>query len=672
MPWTPIPSSQRRGGRVVAPLTRLRARHSALGFGARLALALVITLAVVGAIGYSLAAHQLRQEQTASYASIVHADVQGFEAIGRGSRSTALARGPIDRLLDAVGHRPGVLEAILVDQSHTVRASGTVDGMTGIKDADARIDAALLHGATYSGHEADPRRNPKDFELVVPVQLPGGRYALEVGYDHRFLDADLASLRETLALIGLLALLVGALVFYLVGGRALVRSHRYALVRTMRDGLTDMPNQRAFQDDLTLAIASAEYHNAHLGLAVFDIDDFKLLNNRCGNAHGDAILKRVATILLAGRIEDRAYRLGGDEFAMLLPRMDALGGGSLARRLSRQLTDSEAMVSIGICDLRVGESGELLRAEADAALLEAKRCGGHCVVSFEDIRDRVVITSSESTDAVSRLIDEAGLRTVLQPIWDLGSQTLLGVEALMRPDPKYGFSNPAEVFDLAEQTGHMHELDVLCVQSALTHVAPELPEGALLFLNLSPQTLDIDADGNDWLFELIDRSPLIPERVVIEITERFAGRNASILMSLSRLRDQGFKLALDDVGTGNSGLEMLRNVGADFVKIDRSIVSAASIERNARAVLMAMATYARQTGSFVIAEGIEDRETLDFLGEIADWELRPDRIIQGGQGYGLGRPGPHLPSAPPGLLPHAELHLPARTQQLLIDAQIAG
>jgi diguanylate cyclase (GGDEF)-like protein len=638
---------------------RLRARHSALGFGARLVLALAITLAVVGAIGYSLMAGQLRQEQTASYASIVRAHVQAFEAIGQTSPSTARALAQIDRLLDAIGHRSGVREALLVDQSHTVRASGTGNGGTGIKDSDPRIDAALLHGTTYSGHEADPRRNPKDFEFVFPIQLPGGRYALEIGYHHRFLDAKLASLRGTLALVGLMALIVGALVFYLVGGRSLVRSHRYALDRAMRDGLTDIPNQRAFQDDLTLAIASAKHHNGHLGLAVLDIDDFKLLNNRRGNAHGDALLKRVAAILSAGRIEDRAYRLGGDEFAMLLPRVDTLGGGNFARRLSRQLTDSEAMVSIGICDLRVGESGELLRAGADAALLEAKRRGGHCVVSFDDIRDRVLITTSESTDAVRRLIDEGGLRTVLQPIWDLGSQTLLGVEALMRPDSKYGFSSPAEIFDLAEQIGHMHELDVLCVQSALTHVEPELPDGALLFLNLSPQTLDIDADGNDWFRRLIERSPLTPERVVVEVTERFAGRSASILKSLSRLRDQGFKLALDDVGTGNAGLEMLRNVGADFVKIDRSIVSAAPIERNARGVLMAMATYARQTGSFVIAEGIEDQETLDFLGQIDDRDLRPDRIIQGGQGYGLGRPGPNLASEPPGLLPYAVLHLPA-------------
>lgn len=153
---------------------------------------------------------------------------------------------------------------------------------------------------------------------------------------------------------------------------------------------------------------------------------------------------------------------------------------------------------------------------------------------------------------------------------------------------------------------------------------------------------------------------------MIEITERFATRSASVLQSLSRLRDQGFKLALDDVGTGNSGLEMLRKVGADFVKIDRSIVSTAPIDRNARAVLMAMATYARQTGSFVIAEGIENQETLDFLGALDDWDLRPDRIIQGGQGYGLGRPGPHLAPEPPGLLPHAF----AREHQLLLDAPI--
>jgi len=102
------------------------------------------------------------------------------------------------------------------------------------------------------------------------------------------------------------------------------------------------------------------------------------------------------------------------------------------------------------------------------------------------------------------------------------------------------------------------------------------------------------------------------------VTERFGGRTASVIKCLQRLRTQGFKIALDDVGTGNSGLEMLRRVNAEYVKIDRSIVVAAATDPGARAVLMAMATFARQTGAYVIAEGIEDDETLAFLQQIDD------------------------------------------------------
>jgi EAL domain-containing protein (putative c-di-GMP-specific phosphodiesterase class I) len=110
------------------------------------------------------------------------------------------------------------------------------------------------------------------------------------------------------------------------------------------------------------------------------------------------------------------------------------------------------------------------------------------------------------------------------------------------------------------------------------------------------------------------------------------------------LRGQGFKLALDDVGTGNAGLEMLREVGAEFVKLDRSIVAAAPNESNARAVLLAMATFARETGAYVIAEGIEDDALLHWVRTIDDAIPRDAAtMIQGGQGYGLGRPSPEVP-----------------------------
>lgn len=286
---------------MIARLNGVRAPHFARGFGIRLGLALVITLAAVGGIGYSLTADQLRSEQIANYKSVVQADGASFEALSRTSQTPARAVREINQLLNAVGDRTGVIEARLIDQRRVVVATGARNNAIGYTDSDPRIGAALLHGTSYAGGETDPRRGSKNFEFVIPVQLPGGRYALEVGYDSQFLDSSLAALRSTLALVGLLALMVGGLVFYLVGGRSLMRSHRIALLRAMRDGLTDMPNHRAFQEDLEQAVSSARRHDAHLTLVVLDVDDFKRLNDRHGTAQGDAILKRVAAILCAGR-----------------------------------------------------------------------------------------------------------------------------------------------------------------------------------------------------------------------------------------------------------------------------------------------------------------------------------------------------------------------------------
>jgi EAL domain-containing protein (putative c-di-GMP-specific phosphodiesterase class I) len=325
--------------------------------------------------------------------------------------------------------------------------------------------------------------------------------------------------------------------------------------------------------------------------------------------------------------------------------------------LSRSFSEAGIEASVGVSAMHPGQlespaagGADTLRAEADAALYEAKRQGGNGCAHFDDIRERVVVTTSEKKEAVRRLIEEGRLTTVFQPIWDFAAETLLGVEALTRPDPSYGLSGPAEAFDIAEQIGRVHQLDVLCVQNAL-RVVPELEPGVLLFINLSPQTLDLDAERNDWVRLAVQEAGLPLERVVIEVTERFGGRTAAVVKCLKRLRQQGFKTALDDVGTGNSGLEMLRKIDAEFVKLDRSIVTAAPTESSARAVLMAMATFARQTGAFVIAEGIEDEDTLQFLRDIDDRELQLDTIIQGGQGFGLGRPSPEMPLAGTGGVP---------------------
>jgi diguanylate cyclase (GGDEF)-like protein len=629
------------GRRFVRPTESLRRPVGSLGFGPRLFLALIVALAVVGAVGYILISSRLYQQQIDTYASTQQADAEGFEAIAR-EYPPRLAIREIDELLDALGRRPGAVEAILIGPDNIVRASN-IAARDDRVDSDPRINAALRSGVSYAGSEADPSRSASDFEFVTPVNFPGRRYALETSYSGAGFDAQLAGVSRVLLLVmGLGAIGVAGL-FYLLGGRTLLRDHRLALQRATRDGLTDLPNHRAFEDELSQAMAAAGRSQDPLALALLDLDHFKLVNDRHGHPQGDSMLRRVAAVLREGRAADRAYRIGGDEFALLMPGTDEQGARILVRRLIRALADADVAASIGLAMMRAGHSdGEELRAEADAALYEAKRRGGSGLVSFEEIRDRVSVTTGSKREAVRHLIDEKALSIVYQPIWSLESGALLGVEALARPDPSYGLSGPAEAFDIAEQIGCVHELDELCATWALSGAA-DLPDGALLFVNLTPKTLELDCDEKEWLHRGVERAGLAPGRVIVEVTERIGARTVPVIRSLDRLRRHGFKLALDDVGTGNAGLEMLRKVGADFVKIDQSIVAAAPTEHNARAVLMAMATFARQTGAFVIAEGIEDEETLEFLRSVEPLDARPGTIIQGGQGFELGYPSPEMP-----------------------------
>lgn len=623
----------------------LRRRVGELGFGARLFLALVVALTLVGAAGYKLISDGLYRQQVDNYVRIQQADVRTFEGLAREYAQRRVAVREIDELLDGIGRRPGTLEALLIGPDRIVRASN-VGSLNGTRDTDPHTLATLDSGASFAGREADPEEDAEAFEFISPVRFPDGRYALEMSFDSETFDAQLADVRQVLLLVMGLAVFGVAGLFYLLGGRTLLRHHRLALQRATRDGLTDLPNHRAFEDELDQAAAAASRTQDPLALALLDLDHFKLTNDRHGHPQGDALLRRIAAILRDGRAADRAFRIGGDEFALLMPNTDEPGAQILIRRLCRALGEADAAASIGVATLRAGHSAEELRAESDAALYEAKRRGGKGFASFEEIRDRVSVTTAGKREAVRGLVADQRLTTVFQPIWDFGSGNLLGIEALTRPDPVYGLSGPAEAFDVAEQIGCVHELDVLCATRALT-AASDLPDGALLFVNLAPKTLELDSNGDDWLLAGVEQAGLSPDRVVLEVTERIGARTVPVVKSLDRLREQGFKLALDDVGTGNAGLEMLRKFGAEYVKLDQSIVAAAATEPNARAVLMAMATFARQTGAFVIAEGIEDEETLEFLRGVEALDARPGTIIQGGQGFKLGYPSPQMPTGKP-------------------------
>jgi EAL domain-containing protein (putative c-di-GMP-specific phosphodiesterase class I) len=163
-----------------------------------------------------------------------------------------------------------------------------------------------------------------------------------------------------------------------------------------------------------------------------------------------------------------------------------------------------------------------------------------------------------------------------------------------------------------------------------------LPPGALLFVNVSPQVLDHESLAGRRLVDEVEAAGLGPERVVIEITERSTERLDVVMREAARLRQLGFKLALDDVGSGNAGLEMLLQVRFDFVKVDRGVVNSVLEDGPGRAVMAAVCAFASEARSFVIAEGIETQAALDSVERIL---LRHHLSAgYGAQGFFLGRP----------------------------------
>ena len=214
---------------------------------------------------------------------------------------------------------------------------------------------------------------------------------------------------------------------------------------------------------------------------------------------------------------------------------------------------------------------------------------------FDDVAELLSIVTPAKIQALRALLDEPRIEIAFQPIWDLQDGRVLGLEALARPWAGYGFDGPADMFAVAEKIGRAHELDAVCRSAALAR-AHEIPEGVLLFLNVNPQSLTHGELDGDRLLRTVAAAGMQPSQIVLEITERSDARLSQVVADATRLRSLGFRLALDDVGAGNAGLEMLRELPVDFVKIDHTVIAAALEDTHAQAVLLAIIAYARPRG----------------------------------------------------------------------------
>jgi diguanylate cyclase (GGDEF)-like protein len=429
----------------------------------------------------------------------------------------------------------------------------------------------------------------------------------------------------------------------------------------MTDALTQLGNRRAFDARMHGELSRAARHGGQVWLALVDIDNFKAVNDENGHQHGDVVLSKLGAVLRHVRAEDGAYRLGGDEFAVILADCSREDANLALERLREEAQDElfGTTISVGLaCSAQGLIDGETLQRQADAALYVCKQRGRNIVVAFDEVQTSGALAQQMNVPAVTRLIAERGLLVAYQPIWDLARGTILGFEALARPFAEYGLSGPQEAFEIAVKIGRAHDLDRVCREAAIAQAA-DLPPNALLFINVSPETLARDALDGETLAASLSEVGLGVDRIVLEITERYAGSIEPVIAAARELQRFGFKLALDDTGAGNAGLHV------DFIKIDGAIVAAGARDMAARGVITALVALARTTNAYVIAEGIEDRSMLESVSASSlDGSVNPN-VVGGVQGYLVGRPGTitdalSAAGATEALLRTSRLRLPVR------------
>jgi diguanylate cyclase (GGDEF)-like protein len=410
------------------------------------------------------------------------------------------------------------------------------------------------------------------------------------------------------------------------------------------DPLTMLGNRRGFEE--AIKRAGDDTSAGTVSLLMMDLDEFKIVNDTFGHARGDAVLVRFANLLtkIAPPGVSR-FRIGGDEFALIAHGIQPAEALRLAETIRltafRSLGDG-VTVSLGVATLEAGvRDVSVLGQQADAALYEAKMHGRNLSVLYEERGRANPVFSAAKLQGVRLLLEEGRIEAAFQPIWHIHNERVLGYEGLSRPHADYQLSGPQEAFDIAEQFGHAAELDALCRHHILAAVH-ELPADSRVFINISPYTLTHSTFSPLMLIRELQAASVDKSRIVFEVTERSTVPAEVIYQAVSQLRDHGIAVALDDVGSGHNGLELLSKVPFDYVKIDRSLMLSASASTTGRAALIAILAFASESGAVVIAEGIEDVGMFEMVREVASsMALKGNPgLIHGVQGYLFGRPGP--------------------------------
>ncbi len=395
--------------------------------------------------------------------------------------------------------------------------------------------------------------------------------------------------------------------------------------QAFHDPLTHLANRVLFTDRLEHALSRRDETRGLLAVLFVDLDDFKMVNDTFGHAPGDDLLRNVAERLRSVlRPADTAARFGGDEFAILLE--DSLSPddvAAVAERIvgalkphfvvERQEVAVHASIGVAIATSGPVDAEELLR-RADAAMYWAKvqGKGGY------EIYDAGMLEGSgrrlQVRTELERALTDGDLRVHYQPIVDMRTGDLHGVEALVRwQHPERGWILPSEFIGIAEETGLIADLGDFVLREACTQIRHWETTTALrpefqLHVNVSPRQLRSD-HLMDEIRTVLTEIKLNPSRLVIEMTETFIGEHADLARARMReLKTLGVGLAIDDFGTGYSSLAILHDMPFDILKVDRAFINEVDDDARRRAFTAAILGLGTTLGLSIVAEGVEREE----------------------------------------------------------------
>lgn len=416
------------------------------------------------------------------------------------------------------------------------------------------------------------------------------------------------------------------------------------------DPLTGIPNRREFERRLDRVMEGSQGQATRHSLLYLDLDQFKVVNDTCGHAAGDELLRQVSRAL-AGHIReaDTLARLGGDEFAVLLPNC----GEGPAQRIAEELRERVAEVdfrwerrrfsgsiSIGVVTFGSdGLTGKEALSTADAACFLAKEKGRNRVHAYHP-EDAEMAARLREMDWISRLGDalrEDRIVLYAQHIAPLDDDavTLRRKEILLRlREPDGTIVPPGAFIPAAERYSLMPAIDRRVIQKAFRHLAglPDSERGHTQYsINLSGTTLS-DRGFPHFVAAQLAEHGIAPEQICFEITETTAVANLSETVSLIHtLKGRGFRFALDDFGSGMSSFGYLKHLPVDFLKIDGVFIRNLLDDPVDCAMVEAIAGVARVMNIKTVAEYVENESVIERLVALG---------VNFAQGYGVHRPEP--------------------------------